>query len=75
MSKIRIHALAKDLGVDSKRMLELLHGMGVDVKTASSTIDDDTTEIVKGLVEDELKTGASVVQTPVEAEAAEKPAE
>ena len=74
MSKVRIHALSKELGIESKRMLELLHGMGVDVKTASSTIDDDTAEIVKGLVEDELKAGASVVQTPVEAETAEKPA-
>ena len=53
MSKVRIHALAKDLGVDSKKMLDLLHGMGVDAKTASSTIDDETAEIVKSLIADE----------------------
>jgi translation initiation factor IF-2 len=53
MSKVRIHALAKDLGVDSKKMLELLHGMGVDAKTASSTIDEETAEIVKALIAEE----------------------
>jgi translation initiation factor IF-2 len=74
MSKVRIHALAKELGIESKRMLEMLHGMGVDAKTASSTIDDETAEIVKGLVADELKGGSSVaVAIPVEV-ALEKPA-
>ena len=65
MSKIRIHALAKELGIESKRMLEMLHEMGVEAKTASSTIDDETAEIVKGLAADELKGGSSVtVETP-----------
>jgi translation initiation factor IF-2 len=74
MSKVRIHALAKELGIESKRMLEMLHGMGVDAKTASSTIEDDTAEIVKGLVAEELKGGSSVaVETLVEV-VPEKPA-
>ncbi|MEY4531681.1 MAG: hypothetical protein RLZZ156_2402 [Deinococcota bacterium] len=55
MSKIRIFALAKDLNVDSKRMLEILHEMGVDAKTASSTIDEETAELVKVLIADENK--------------------
>jgi translation initiation factor IF-2 len=55
MSKIRIFALAKDLNVDSKRMLEILHEMGVDAKTASSTIDEETAELVKALIADENK--------------------
>ncbi len=59
MSKIRIHALAKDLNVDSKRMLEILHEMGVDAKTASSTIDEETAELVKGLIADEAKQAAA----------------
>ncbi len=53
MAKIRIHALAKELGIDNKRMLEMLAGMGVEAKTASSTIDDETAEIVKGLIAEE----------------------
>jgi translation initiation factor IF-2 len=67
MSKVRIHALAKDLGVDSKRMLELLHGMGVDAKTASSTIDDETAEIVKSLIADENKADAAQGEVKLEA--------
>ena len=60
MSKIRIHALAKDLGVDSKKMLDLLHGMGVEAKTASSTIDEETAEIVKSLIADEAAPASKV---------------
>ena len=55
MSKIRNFALAKDINVDSNRMLEILHEMGVDAKTASSTIDDETAELVKQLIADENK--------------------
>jgi translation initiation factor IF-2 len=55
MSKIRIHALAKDLGIDNKRMLEILHEMGVEAKSVSSTIDDETAELVKQLIQDENK--------------------
>ena len=61
MSKIRIFALAKDLNVDSKRMLEILHEMGVEAKTASSTIDDETAELVKALIAEENKPAAPVV--------------
>jgi translation initiation factor IF-2 len=50
MSKIRIHALAKELGVDSKKMLEILAGMGIEAKSASSTVEEDVAELVKGLV-------------------------
>jgi translation initiation factor IF-2 len=67
MSKVRIHALAKELGVDSKRMLDMLHGMGVDAKTASSTIDDETAEIVKALVADEASSAAQPSSTEPQA--------
>ncbi len=60
MSKIRIFALAKDLNVDSKRMLEILHDMGVEAKTASSSIDEETAELVKALIAEENKPAAPV---------------
>ncbi len=66
MSKIRIFALAKDLNVDSKRMLEILHEMGVDAKTASSTIDEETAELVKVLIADENKPAPVVETAPAE---------
>ncbi len=64
MSKIRIHALAKDLNVDSKRMLEMLHEMGVDAKTASSSIDEETAELVKQLVADQSSSAAPAEAAP-----------
>jgi translation initiation factor IF-2 len=39
VSKVRVSALAKELGVTSKVLLERLNGMGEYVKSASSTIE------------------------------------
>ncbi|MFN2320335.1 MAG: translation initiation factor IF-2 N-terminal domain-containing protein, partial [Dermatophilaceae bacterium] len=39
MSKVRVSALAKEVGVTSKVLLERLNGMGEYVKTASSTVE------------------------------------
>lgn len=53
MSKVRIYALAKDLGIDSARMLEILGDLGVEFKSSSSTLDEDTVEAVKTIVAEE----------------------
>ena len=50
MSKVRIYSLAKDLGIESARMLEILSDLGVSAKSASSTLDEDTVEAVKAIV-------------------------
>ena len=68
MSKIRIHALAKELGVDSKKMLEILAGMGMEAKSASSSVDEDVAEVVKGLIAAEG--GTVAVEAQVEPEPA-----
>ncbi len=41
MAKLRVHELAKKSGVSSKEMVELLQKAGVEVKTASSSVDED----------------------------------
>lgn len=41
MAKLRVHELAKKAGVSSKEMVEQLLKAGVEVKTASSTVEDD----------------------------------
>jgi translation initiation factor IF-2 len=51
--KIRIYQLAKELGLETKAMLELLDSMGVDYKSHSSTLDEETAEAIKALIEDE----------------------
>ncbi|ADV67700.1 translation initiation factor IF-2 [Deinococcus maricopensis] len=82
MSKVRIYTLAKDLGVDNNRMLQMLDELGVSYKSASSTLDEDTVETIKGLIADEQANGGSAAapaatsSTPAaEAEPAAAPSE
>ncbi|HCX85588.1 MAG TPA: hypothetical protein DHV14_10740, partial [Micrococcales bacterium] len=39
MAKVRVHELARELGIDSKTMLSRLQEMGEYAKSASSTIE------------------------------------
>ena len=39
MAKVRVHELAKELGITSKKLLEVLKASGEFVKSASSTIE------------------------------------
>ncbi|MDL2345944.1 translation initiation factor IF-2 N-terminal domain-containing protein, partial [Deinococcus sp. MIMF12] len=72
MSKVRIYSLAKDLGVDNAKMLEILDGLGVSYKSVSSTIEEDTVELIKQILADEAADGAgtaSAEAAPAEASA------
>lgn len=82
MSKVRIYTLAKELGVDNHKMLELLDGLGVAYKSVSSTIEEETVELIKQLLAEEAgadTAGASaapaVAETTPAAETAAAPAE
>src|SRR5712692_9067667 len=44
---MRVHELAKDLGLSSKGMMDLLASMNVPVRSHSSTLDDATVERVR----------------------------
>ncbi|MFB3895002.1 MAG: translation initiation factor IF-2 [bacterium] len=46
--KIRIHQLAKDLGIPSQEMVEFCKSIGVEVKSHASTVDEDTVVLIKG---------------------------
>src|SRR5262245_24616730 len=41
MGKRRVHEIAKELGIESKDLIKKLHDIGVDVKSHSSTVDED----------------------------------
>ncbi|PNY82399.1 translation initiation factor IF-2 [Deinococcus koreensis] len=58
MSKVRIYTLAKEVGVENHRMLEILDGLGVSYKSVSSTIEEDTVELIKQIVAEEGAQGA-----------------
>ncbi len=54
MAKVRVYALAKEAGMDSKEMAEKLMDMGYDVKSHSSTLEEDVADEIRqklGLVE------------------------
>ncbi len=47
MGNVRVFQLARDLGVSSTEVIDRLHKLGHDVKTASSSVDEDTAEKLK----------------------------
>jgi translation initiation factor IF-2 len=44
---MRVYELARELGLDSKEVLAQAQDLGVDVKTASSGLDDESAELVR----------------------------
>ncbi|GGN29230.1 translation initiation factor IF-2 [Deinococcus daejeonensis] len=71
MSKVRIYTLAKDLGVENAKMLDILDGLGVSYKSVSSTIEEDTVELIKEILAAEAEGGApaQTEATPAQPEA------
>ena len=47
MAKQRVYELARDLGLDSKDVLERARELGVEVKTASSGLDEDSVALIR----------------------------
>ncbi|MDO4246824.1 MAG: translation initiation factor IF-2 [Deinococcus sp.] len=79
MSKVRIYTLAKDLGVENQKMLEILDGLGVSYKSVSSTIEEDTVELIKQILEEEgsapAETAAAQATAPEQASEEKAPAQ
>ena len=56
MSKIRVHELAKELGISSKDLINLLlEEFSIEVKNHMSTIDDEDAELIKEFFADNDK--------------------
>ncbi len=53
MKKVRIYELARELNLKSPRMLEILERLGVPVKGVVGTIEEDTANLVKDIVDKE----------------------
>jgi translation initiation factor IF-2 len=47
MVNVRVFQLARDLGISSQEVIDRLKKLGVDVKTASSSVDEDTADKLK----------------------------
>ena len=74
--KVRIYQLAKDLEVESKELLSILDDMGVEYKSHSSTLDAETAETVKQLVqaEEAEESGEAAAESAAQPAEAEEPA-
>ncbi len=72
MAKMRIHELAKELGAQSKDIVALLASLGVEGKTASSSIEEDQAEQVRAKLSGAGETKAPAKKSAKKAE--EKPA-
>ncbi len=48
MTKLRVHELAKELGMDNKELLDILAKKKVEVKSHMSTLEDQVTETIRG---------------------------
>jgi translation initiation factor IF-2 len=59
MSKVRIYTLAKDLGVENQKLLEILDSLGVAYKSVSSTLDEETVEAISGILAGERESGTT----------------
>ncbi|MEE8317577.1 MAG: translation initiation factor IF-2 [Candidatus Omnitrophota bacterium] len=66
---IRVHKLAKELGLTSKELIEKLHGLKIEVKGHMSSLDDDTAILIKEEV------GPSKVKEKPKPKAKKKPAQ
>ncbi|MFA5388627.1 MAG: translation initiation factor IF-2 [Candidatus Omnitrophota bacterium] len=68
---IRVHQLAKELGITSKELIDKLHSLKIDVKGHMSAIDKDTAFLVKEELKPKKEKPAAKEKAPVK-ETAEK---
>ncbi|GMQ93876.1 MAG: hypothetical protein BMS9Abin12_1356 [Acidimicrobiia bacterium] len=72
MGKTRVYELARDLGLESKDVLARAQELGVEVKTASSGLDEGATALVRMSYDDDPgSTGEAVAEKQAEAVADE----
>ncbi|MGB9666020.1 MAG: translation initiation factor IF-2 [Candidatus Cryosericum sp.] len=64
MKKVRIYELAKELNLKSPRMLEILERLGVPVKGVVGTIEEETANLVKEIVDKENAAKAEGTKAP-----------
>ena len=75
MAKMRVHELAKELGIESKQIIETLNTTEYAVKAASSNVDDAAQEIVRKKFgkKPETKPEVKAEAKPEEEKTAERP--
>ena len=71
---MRVHELAKQLGLSSKDMLDKLHGLGVEAKSHMAALDDAAVERARSALAPKEKKPAAAAEKKTAAAAPKKPA-
>jgi len=72
--KVRIYQLARDLGVENSELLAALDDMGVEYKSVSSTIDAETADTLKQLLQPGPAAPAATAEDKAETKPEPEPA-
>src|SRR6266851_3967068 len=72
MSKMRVHQIAKELGLASKDAVDMLTKLGVDVRNHASTIDDSDAAKLREIVNGSARTAAPTAPEPPKGSAREQ---
>ncbi len=72
MAKFRVYQIAKEFGLESKLVIDLLRDIGIEVKSASSTINEEELIKIKERIEEYKKTGKRPAPKVVEEKKEEK---
>ena len=77
MAKVRVYELARELELESKDVLERAQELGIEVKTASSGLDEDAVALVKMAFQEAQEPRSPGAQEPgsTEGDEASEPAE
>jgi translation initiation factor IF-2 len=73
MGKIRVYELAKEMGIGSKELLDILKDLGVEAKSHASSIEDSTAKLVQEVLNSQGKSSGGA-QAPVEEKVEAPPA-
>ncbi len=73
MSKVRVYELAKELGITSKKLIEVMKGMDIKVNNHMSTMTDDEAKKVISILTGESKPDKEADEAKAGQEAAGKP--
>lgn len=67
--RLRVYELARELGLSSGELLELLHGEGIEAKSHASSMDEETADLVRQHVMSQRREEAAVREVDAEVDA------
>jgi len=75
IDKVRVHEIAKELGIKSKEVVDKATEMGIDVKTASSSVSTEEAEKIMNYIMNPAATAPKPKPVVKKAPKKEEPAE